>query len=92
MEEPFVSDTNNASGLSRRTALLAAASAAPLLLLTSVEAQAKLAQNAVKYQATPNNGRQCDGCAQFLAPNSCKLVDGDIAPAGWCLLWVKKPA
>ena len=84
-------EIRNASGLSRRTILIAAASAAPVLALTTREAQAKLAQAAVKYQATPKDGHQCDGCAQFVAPNSCKLVDGDISPTGWCLLWVKKP-
>ncbi len=83
---------SNNSGVSRRTILFAAASAAPLLALTAEEAQAKLAMAAVKYQTDPKDGKQCDGCAQFVAPNSCKLVDGDIAPTGWCLLWVKKPA
>jgi len=24
------------------------------------------------------------------APNGCKMVDGEIAPTGWCALWVKK--
>lgn len=81
----------NNSGVSRRSVLLAAAGAAPLLALTGGEAQAKLAQNAVKYQPDPKDGKQCDGCAQFVAPNSCKLVDGEISPTGWCLLWVKKP-
>lgn len=85
-------ETRNASGVSRRTVLIAAAGAAPLIVLTGGEAQAKLAQKAVKYQTTPNAGHQCDGCAQFVAPNSCKLVDGEITPTGWCLLWVKKPA
>ncbi len=47
---------------------------------------------AVKYQADPKDGKQCDGCNFFVAPNSCKMVDGDIAPTGWCSLWVKKPA
>ena len=76
-------EIRNASGLSRRTVLIAAASAAPVLALTTREAQAKLAQAAVKYQTTPKDGHQCDGCAQFVAPNSCKLVDGDISrPAG----------
>jgi hypothetical protein len=84
-------EIRNASGLSRRTVLIAAAGAAPVLALTTREAQAKLAQAAVKYQTTPKDGHQCDGCAQFVAPNSCKLVDGDISPTGWCLLWVKKP-
>jgi len=85
-------ETGNTSGVTRRTVLIAAAGAASLLALTGGEAQAKLAQAAVKYQATPKDGHQCDGCVQFVAPNSCKLVDGDIAATGWCALWVKKPA
>ena len=85
-------EIRNASGLSRRTVLIAAAGAAPLLVLTGGEAQAKLAQTAVKYQATPSGDHQCDGCVQFVSPNSCKLVDGEISPTGWCLLWVKKPS
>jgi hypothetical protein len=85
-------ETDTKSGVDRRTILLATAGAAPLIALTGGEAQAKLAMTAVKYQTDPKEGHQCDGCAQFVAPNSCKLVDGDIAPTGWCLLWVKKPA
>ena len=79
------------SGLSRRAVLFAAAAAAPFVALTG-EAQAKLAMAAVKYQPDPKDGKQCDGCSFFVAPNSCKQVDGDIAATGWCLLWVKKPA
>jgi len=26
----------------------------------------------------------------FVAPNACKSVAGEIAPTGWCKLWVKK--
>ena len=37
-------------------------------------------------------GKQCDGCNFFVAPNACKMVDGEIAPTGWCALWVKKAA
>jgi hypothetical protein len=92
MEAPM-RETSEKPGVSRRTVLFAAAGAAPLLALSGGEAQAKLAQTAVKYQTTPGKeGHQCDGCIQFVAPNSCKLVDGEIAPTGWCLLWVKKPA
>jgi hypothetical protein len=85
-------ETSQKPGVSRRTVLIAAAGAAPLHALTANEAQAKIAQTAVKYQTTPKDGHQCDGCVQFVAPNSCKLVDGDISPTGWCSLWVKKPA
>jgi hypothetical protein len=90
-KEALMRDICTNSGVSRRSLLLAAAGAAPLVALTSREAQAKLAQAAVKYQTDPKEGKQCDGCIQFVAPNACKLVDGDIAPTGWCLLWVKKP-
>jgi len=77
-------------GVSRRTVLIAAAGAAPALALMSGSAEAKMAQAAVKYQTTPKDGKQCDGCNFFIAPNSCKMVDGEIAPTGWCALWVKK--
>jgi High potential iron-sulfur protein len=77
-------------GVSRRTILMAAASAAPVLALMSGSAEAKMAEKAVQYQTTPKDGHQCDGCNFFVAPNSCKMVDGDISPTGWCLLWVKK--
>lgn len=75
---------------SRRTVLIAAAAAAPALVLMSKTAEAKLAQAAVKYQTEPKDGKQCDGCNFFAAPNACKMVDGEIAPNGYCSLWVKK--
>jgi high potential iron-sulfur protein len=78
--------------ISRRTVLLGAAAAAPALMLTTSGAEAKMAQTAVKYQTDPKDGHQCDGCNFWVAPNSCKMVDGDISPTGWCVLWVKKAA
>ncbi len=55
-------------------------------------AQTKVAQKAVGYQATPQGAQRCDNCMQFEAPSSCKVVDGSIDPAGWCKIYVKKPA
>ena len=80
------------SGFSRRTVLVAAAGAAPLLatMTSGVDAAVKVPQSAVHYQAAPRDGQDCGHCAHFLAPGACKLVDGDISPAGWCRLWVKK--
>ena len=77
----------------RRTILMAAAGAAPLLALgaTAVKA-AKMSQTSAKYQPTPKDGKQCDGCNLFVAPGACKSVDGAISPKGWCMLWVKKAA
>ena len=51
-----------------------------------------MSQTAVRYQESPKDGKQCDGCNLFVAPGSCKSVDGAISPTGWCALWVKKAA
>ncbi len=77
-------------GMSRRTVLIGVAGALPLIALGATGAQAKMAQNAVRYQDTPKDGKQCSGCNLFIAPNACKTVDGKIAPTGWCVIWVKK--
>ena len=85
-----MSDQSKPARVSRRAVLIAAAGAAPLLALAATGAQAaKLAQSAVKYQDSPKDGKQCDGCKLFVASNSCKSVAGDISPKGWCALWVK---
>jgi hypothetical protein len=81
----------NPHNVSRRTVLLAAAGAAPLLALGAGSAKAAgLPQSAVAYQATPKDGHQCNACNLFVAPNACKSVSGTISPSGWCKLWVKK--
>ncbi len=77
--------------VSRRTVLIGAAGAVPLLALGASGAKAaKLAQTAVRYQSAPKDGKECDACNLFVAPSSCKSVDGTISPKGWCTLWVKK--
>ncbi len=55
-----------------------------------VAAQTKMAQKAVGYQDTPKGKAQCDNCAQWQAPASCKLVDGVISPKGWCRVYAPK--
>jgi hypothetical protein len=85
-------ETCNRAGLSRRRVLITAAGAVPALALMSGVAEAKLAQTAVKYQPDPKDGKQCSACNLFVEPNACKQVDGEIAPTGWCVLWVKKPS
>lgn len=89
-----MSDTIERNGVSRRKVLLAAAGAAPLLAMMTGGAKAEptMAQAAVKYQETPKDGKQCDGCNFFVAPHACQVVKGDISPTGYCMLWVKKPA
>ena len=84
-----MSDQSEPARVSRRKVLIGAAEATSFLALMSGSAEAKMAQSAVKYQPTPKDGKQCSGCNLFIAPNSCKSVAGDIAPTGWCSIWVK---
>ena len=52
---------------------------------------AKASQASVPYQDEPKNGQTCAGCLHFIAEsNTCKVVDGNISPTGWCALWVQK--
>ncbi len=51
----------------------------------------KLAQTSVQYQTQPKGEQKCATCVNFIAEsNTCKLVDGQISPDGWCTLWAKK--
>jgi hypothetical protein len=51
----------------------------------------KMTQTSVQYQTQPKNGQKCDGCLHFIAgSNSCKLVEGQISPDGWCTQWFQK--
>jgi hypothetical protein len=52
---------------------------------------AKVTQASVQYQTQPKGDQKCSGCMHFIAEsNTCKLVEGNISPEGWCVLWAKK--
>jgi len=54
-------------------------------------ATSKVSQASVQYQAQPKGEQKCGSCLNFIAEsNTCKLVDGQISPEGWCSLWAKK--
>lgn len=87
---------NEKTKLSRRSLLRRAAGLAGVSLTGAVipirlaSAQQKVSKEAMKYQDKPNGDMRCDNCMQFVAPSSCKVVDGTISPSGYCLAWVKK--
>jgi hypothetical protein len=98
-----MSDMRNprAAEISRRSMIrkIAVGAGGAAILATTLsgtrvaEAQAaKTSQKAVGYQDTPHGTQQCDNCKQFIAPASCKVVDGTINPSGWCKVYIKKPA
>ena len=73
-----------------KLAVIAAGAGLAASVRRSASAQQKASKEAMKYQDKPNGNMQCDGCSQFVAPNSCKVVEGTISPQGYCIAWVKK--
>ena len=59
-------------------------------------AQQKMAQKLVQYVIESKKPNQmCSNCVNFISPNACKIVEGEIHPGGWCVAWapaVKKPS
>ena len=69
----------------------AVALAGAIISATPTEAEiTKIPQTTAGYQATPKDGHSCAACTHFIAPSSCKLVDGTISSAGWCKLFAAK--
>lgn len=52
----------------------------------------KMTQAAARYQSKPNANQKCSNCANFIAPGSCKVVDGKVSPNGWCIVYAPKSA
>jgi anaerobic selenocysteine-containing dehydrogenase len=85
----------NPGRVSRRDFLFAAgvaggAAAAVALSASPAAASNKMSQKAMSYRPSPNGNQRCDNCGNFQAPSSCKLVDGVVAPNGWCVLYRPK--
>jgi hypothetical protein len=79
--------------LSRRGLLRAAAIGVGTGVLAgggAVAATPKFSQAQAKYQATPKGAQRCAVCSQFVAPASCKTIDGKISPNGWCVMFAPK--
>ena len=49
--------------------------------------QKKLTQAAARYQAQPKGNEACGTCPYFIFPKSCVVVEGEIAPTGWCPIY-----
>lgn len=78
-------------------AAVGAVAATGLLKTAPTSAQAGKASQAVAmYQATPHGADQCDNCIHFVPgktpkdAGTCKVVEGSVAPAGWCVMYARK--
>jgi hypothetical protein len=47
-------------------------------------AREKMSQKEAEYQDSPKDIRMCATCTLFEPPKSCKVVEGEISPNGWC--------
>ena len=91
-----MSNADNDRGVSRRNLLrsasiLAGGAAVVASSLVPAAAQSgKMTQKAAEYQDGPKNGQKCLDCSFYVQPGSCKLVEGNISPVGWCKFYAKK--
>jgi hypothetical protein len=71
-----------------RRGLLGAAvkgiSAGLLFRVSGSEAAEKMTRQQAEYQDTPNGIYSCGQCTLFVAPSSCKVVEGEVSRDGWC--------
>ena len=79
--------------LRRRSVLQLAVGAAGTATFLSISpntaiAAPKISKAAVAYQDQPNGDKRCDKCAQFQAPDACKVVEGPISPQGSCRIFM----
>jgi hypothetical protein len=44
----------------------------------------KMSKQEAEYQDSPKDIRMCATCTLFEPPHSCKVVEGDVSPSGWC--------
>jgi hypothetical protein len=52
--------------------------------------ESKTSQASVVYMTGDQGPFRCDHCEYFSAPNGCRLVEGNIDPAGCCNLFEKE--
>lgn len=78
-------------------AAIGAVAATGLLKSAPSRAQTTKASQAVAmYQPTPHGKDQCDNCIHFIPGKTptdngtCKVVEGVIAPQGWCVMYARK--
>ncbi len=85
---------NSFSGHSRRgvlrTGLTILAGGMIATVARAQDADSKVEQSVVQYQTMPKDGAKCSGCVNFVAPNACKVVAGNISPEGWCVAYAPK--
>jgi hypothetical protein len=74
--------------LTPRRVLFALAAGAALPAPAAAEEPLRIhTQAEAGYEPTPRDIRMCATCTLFIAPNACKVVEGEVSPEGWCRLF-----
>ncbi len=73
-------------GLSRRKLITAAGATSVMALapISRAPALGKMTQQQAQYQDSSKDIMMCATCTLFEPPTSCKVVEGDVSPSGWC--------
>jgi hypothetical protein len=83
-----------APSVSRRRFLRASSMfvvAVPAAVVAPCARANKADKSDVSYRDKPGaNGKRCGGCASFVAPRACRVVDGDVSPDGWCIAYSER--
>jgi hypothetical protein len=71
---------------SRRDVVCAALSSvvAAVAGVETGHASDKMTREQAQYQDQPKGISMCATCTLFEPPKSCKVVEGDVSPEGWC--------
>jgi hypothetical protein len=73
--------------LSRRRLIATAAGTTSIMALaplSKTRALEKMTQQQALYQDSPKDIMMCATCTLFEPPKTCKVVEGDVSPSGWC--------
>ena len=84
---------NGSMPMDRRALLSRAAVVAAATLLGRPgegRTQQKTSKQAAQYQDSPKGDQKCADCRFFIEGGSCQLVEGEISPNGWCMLFRPK--
>jgi len=72
------------------TAAGVAVSSAALWSTMQARADSTVSKEQAGYRTSPNGSQSCAMCKNFKPPSACNVVSGDVAPQGWCKLFVAK--
>jgi hypothetical protein len=77
--------------------VIGAVASTGLLKSTPAQAQVKKASQAtMMYMPKPHGLDQCDNCIHYIpgktpkALGTCKVVEGNVSPSGWCVAYARK--